>query len=163
MPDLVTHTALGYFVVRRWRHAAYAFLFLIGNMMPDLMTRPFYIIYSPSFWWVYPFHTPLGALVACWGITGLFKKGDRRPVFLAVAGGSMTHLVLDIFQKHAGMGYIWFSPFSWVFTDWGLFWPEDALNRLPVLLGAVAVVELSLRIFRRSGRPGRDMKDPDGE
>jgi len=156
VPDLITHTVLGYFLVRRWRHAAYAFLFLIGNMMPDLMTRPFYIMYSTSYWWVYPLHTPLGALVVCWGLTGLFNERDRRPVFLALAGGSMAHFALDMLQKHAGMGYVWFMPFSWGFTDWGLFRPEDALRWLPVSVGIVAVAEILLRTFRSKVRPPKD-------
>jgi hypothetical protein len=152
VPDLVTHTALGYFITRKWPHAALALLFLVGNMLPDLMTRPAYILFPATYWWVYPFHTPLGAVVLCWGAAGLFRKPDRRTVFLVLTAGCMTHFVLDAFQKHAGVGYLWFSPFSWRFTDGGLFWPEDALRWLPLTVGAVALAELFLILRRRLKR-----------
>ncbi len=149
MPDLVTHTVVGYFAIRRWLSSPLSLLFLVGNMLPDLLTRPFYIIMPSLFWWMLPIHTPAGMVVVCWGISGFFRAGERRKVFWVLLIGSMTHFILDALQKHIGLGYFWFGPFTWWSSDWGLFWPEDALSMLPWLLIAGLVFEIALRAFRR--------------
>lgn len=149
MPDLATHTVLGYFLTRRWVPAPAAFLFLVGNMLPDLLTRPVYILFPEAYWWVYPFHTPTGMLAFCWGVTGLFHREDRKAVFWSLMAGAMAHFALDAFQEHVGRGYLWFSPVSWWFSGWGLFRPEEALARLPWFIGAAAAGEAILRIYRR--------------
>lgn len=149
MPDLATHTVLGYFLVCRWAPGPTAFLFLIGNMLPDLLTRPFYIFFPDAYWWVYPFHTPAGILVFNWGASGLFCSRDRFAVFWTLTAGALAHFGLDAFQEHYGWGYLWFSPFSWWFKSGGLFRPEDALAMLPWFIGAAAAAEVLIGIRRR--------------
>jgi hypothetical protein len=149
MPDLVTHYAVAHLAVRRWWQPASA-MFLLGTILPDLLTRPIYIFRPEVFWLVMPLQTPVGMLVVSWMVAVLFKAEDQRKVFWSLFAGASLHFALDVLQSHIIAGYFWLWPFSWWTTEWGLFWPEDSLLVAPVLALAVVVLEVINFIKRRA-------------
>ena len=144
MPDLLTHAAAAHLAGRRWFPRPAAILFTVGTMLPDLLSRPFYIIFPALHWWVMPLHTPIGVALVCWMVTGLFKKEQRKIVFVALFAGAMFHFLLDAPQKHVVAGYFWLFPFSWTTYEWGLWWSEDSVRIVPFVILLVAFVEIIL-------------------
>ncbi len=151
MPDLLTHSAAAYLSARRWFgepgvSRATAILFIVGTMLPDVLSRPFYILFPALHWWVMPLHTPAGVLIVCWIITGFFQAAERRRVFIALTGGVLLHFLLDAPQKHIAAGYFWLFPFSWKTYEWGLWWSEDSVRIVPWVILLVAIVEILIRM-----------------
>ncbi len=140
MPDLITHYAVAHLIGRRWWRPAIS-LCLLGTLLPDLLTRPVYILWPQTYWLVMPLHTPMGILIASWLVTLLFRREDRRVVFVAVLLGALLHFALDALQRHLAVGYFWLWPFSWWTTERGLFWPEESLILAPWLALGVVLLE----------------------
>lgn len=141
MPDLLTHAAAAHLAARRWFPRPAAILFTVGTMLPDVLSRPFYIIFPALHWWVMPLHTPVGIALVCWMLAGLFRMEDRQTVGLALFGGAVFHFLLDAPQQHVAAGYFWLFPFSWKTYEWGLWWSEDSVKIVPFVVVLVAVVE----------------------
>jgi hypothetical protein len=150
MPDLLTHSAAAYLTARRWLPRPAAILFIVGTMLPDVLSRPFYIVFPVLHWWVMPLHTPVGIAVVCWMATGFFKIAERRIVFIALMAGAMFHFLLDAPQKHIAAGYFWLFPFSWTTYERGLWWSEDSVRIVPFVILLVAIVEIAIYLRMRS-------------
>jgi len=119
--------------------------------LPDVLTRPFYILFPQTFWVVQPLHSPVGLLFLC-GLGALaFESSYRKTAFWNLLGGAYLHLFLDFFQKHVTNEYYSLFPFSWRTFEIGLFWPEESLAFIPWVLLAVTLMELSLTRIRRRG------------
>jgi len=149
MPDLLTHAAAAHLVARRWFPRSAAILFTVGTMLPDVLSRPFYIIFPALHWWVMPLHTPVGVALVCWMIAGLFKNEERKIVFVALFAGAVFHFLLDAPQKHVAAGYFWLFPFSWTTYEWGLWWSEDSVRIVPLVVLLVAAVEFFIYLRAR--------------
>ena len=134
MPDLLSHLASGYLFLPKLKTRAWFVVFLLGACLPDLATRPFYIIYPKLFWYVMPAHTPLGLLVLCFGLSGFFIAAQRKQVVLTLASGCTLHLLRDLLQRHMHGGYVLLFPFSWVIFEFGLFRSEISFYFLPLWL-----------------------------
>jgi len=131
MPDLVTHVIAGYGVQRGlWPRLSP--WFLVGAVLPDILTRPFTILWPGSFWWTMPLHTPLGLLLVCAAFAFLHRPAARASVFLNLGAGSLVHVALDLFQAHLAGSYFLFFPFSWRSIEVDLIWPETTLYLLPL-------------------------------
>ena len=64
----------------------------------------------------------------------LFAEAERPAAFRALVGGGLLHMALDVLQRHLGVGYLLFYPFStW---DWeaAVIGSEDTVRALPVVL-----------------------------
>lgn len=131
MPDLVTHVVAGYGLQRGFWPRLSAW-FLIGAVFPDLLTRPFTIVWPGSFWWTMPFHTPIGLALVCGAVAFLHGARGRRSVFVNLLAGSFLHVFLDLFQAHLAGSYYLFFPFSWRSVEVDLMWPETTLYLLPL-------------------------------
>jgi hypothetical protein len=140
MPDLVTHYAVAHLIGRRWRRPAIS-LCLFGALLPDLLTRPFYILWPKTYWLVMPLHTPVGIFIASSLVALFFRLEDRRAVFIALMIGALLHFALDALQRHLVVGYFWLWPFSWWTTERGLFWSEESLVVMPWLAAGVGLLE----------------------
>lgn len=139
MPDLISHFGSGYLAgARLQRH--WLALFLFAVLLPDLATRPFYILWPGVYWFVKPFHTPLGLLCLSLIFSGLFVRAQRRRAFLVLLGGCALHLLFDLLQKHQHGGYPLLFPFSWQPYGFALFWPEELLYLMPLWLPVIAAV-----------------------
>lgn len=149
MPDLVTHVAGAYLAKRGLRIAGQASLFYLGAILPDLLSRPIHLLRPALFPSTQPLHSPAGVFLACWLIALFFRSDQRRRVFWLLWGGSITHFLLDLLQKHLVGGYAWLYPFSFRFYSFGFIRPEDPLYVLPLTLAAAAAVYLLHRRARK--------------
>ncbi|KAA3619529.1 MAG: hypothetical protein DWQ05_02050 [Calditrichaeota bacterium] len=142
MPDLISHIATGYLFFPSFNHRAWFGLFVIGVCLPDLATRPFYILFPDLFWYVMPMHTPVGIVLLALGLSGLFVAGQRNQVFMLLMAGSALHLFIDLWQKHVHGGYTIFFPFSWDIYEFGYIWPHETLYFLPLWLSIAVLIIL---------------------
>jgi hypothetical protein len=141
MPDLITHTAMVYVLVRPWWRQSVRVLFYIGALLPDVLSRPFYILWPALSPFTVALHTPIFVLLFVLFIAQWFTAPLRPLVRATLLSGCALHFLLDIFQKHIDGGYLLLFPFSWRFTDFGLFWPEATTQFAPWLLVVIIVIE----------------------
>lgn len=142
MPDLVAHLASGYAAsIPFWQRRTVVVLFLVGVVLPDLATRPVYILIPGTFWLVAPMHQPVGYTLLCIVVAQFFTSAPLRwTAFWSLFTGGVLHFALDALQKHLGDGYLWFFPFCSCSYSWGLFWPEDSLSLLPLTAGLIVLL-----------------------
>jgi hypothetical protein len=144
MPDLVTHTAIAYFAVRHSVFKRFRIVFYLGTILPDISSRPFYIIQPALYPYTVAIHTPVFSVVSCLVLAELFSTDIRRYVRAYLIAGVALHYILDLIQKHLGEGYYLLFPFSWTSNKIGMLWPEEILLFVPVWLILIAVSELLL-------------------
>ena len=152
MPDLVTHLASGYVAAIPLRQrVTLRLVFLTGVLVPDLLTRPLYILIPGTYDFVMPLHTPIAYLIACWLVTQLFAHRDlRRTVIIGLFSGGLLHFAADALQRQFFAGYKWLFPLCHCETRWGLFWPEASIDWLPATLaGTIAVCAFAVRRRRQ--------------
>jgi hypothetical protein len=152
MPDLITHTAIAYLARRPFEFlkpsadpAPVRILFYIGVMLPDLMSRPWYILSPAVHDWMVAFHTPFGMLVACASASLLFKRTMRKKAFGWLFLGTVLHFAVDCLQKQVTGNNFWLFPFSWKNFGIGLFWAGEALPFVPVWIALVLLMEFFFR------------------
>lgn len=140
MPDLITHSVAAYMIRNRKIEIDFLVIYLLGAILPDIVTRPFMIIFPQVSNFFHAFHTPT-ALILIVLLLSLFFESEIRPkVFKLLALGTLTHLFLDLFQNGVGdRGYSWFFPFSYYDFRIGLFWPEDSISILPLVISIFIV------------------------
>lgn len=142
MPDLITHCSVAYFF--KWIFRDKLILFILGTILPDLLTRGIFIIFPSLVAFLLPMHTPFVLIFVCYFLCLFFEEGIRKGIFIALLSGSYLHLFLDFFQIHVGEEeYSWFFPFSWKSYEIGLFWPEASVLSIPFWLVLILVLERS--------------------
>lgn len=152
MPELVTHTVAAYLIRKRNIPTADLLIYLFGAMLPDLLTRPFMILYPPIRYFVNVLHTPVALVLVIYLIAQYFEDSIRNKVMKLLALGTFTHLFLDLFQNSIQYrGYSWFFPFTFWDFRIGLFWPEDSVSYLPITL-AVFVIDVVMTYRAKSKR-----------
>ena len=154
MPDLLTHLIVAEGCRKATLSDALTYWFLVGTILPDMLTRPFNILFPSLYWFFVPLHTPVGLFFVCMAISQFFSTAERRSVFCNLLGGAALHLVLDLFQKHIGEGYYLLFPFSWRSFEIGLLWPEESLYLLPLWVGVGLF--LGVRALLRRQQPQAD-------
>jgi hypothetical protein len=169
MPDLVTHTAIAHLMRRPsgWRHsaksdAAMRLMFYLGAMLPDLPSRPAYIVFPSLHDWVVAFHTPVGMLFTCAFLSLLFERPLRKKAFGWLFLGAVLHFAVDCLQKQVTGNNFWLFPFSWKNFGIGLFWAGEAMAFVPVWIALVLLVELLIHWKKsnsaRKAIEGKDRK-----
>lgn len=118
--------------------------FFAGTILPDVLGRvPSIVITNVSEkydcnlgWFLAIFHSPFVLFLICFLITLFFEQALRKRVFKLLMLGVFLHLGLDMFQKTfiSGKGYLWFFPFSFKSFSAPLFWPDQTIYFIPVLL-----------------------------
>ncbi len=148
MPDLITHTAVAHLLARSFSSYRYSikrwdlhFLFLLGTMLPDLLTRSFYILFPSLFHWIIFFHTPIAMLIVSWMAAALFTVTRRRAVFISLYSGALLHFLLDALQKQIIGNNFWLYPISWFNFSIGIAWPGEIMHFIPLWLVAVLLLE----------------------
>jgi len=149
MPDLITHFASAYFVSRSSRFARYRISFYLGVLLPDLTTRPLYIIFPPASRVVYSMHTPIFVFLLCLLIAEFFQRNIRAYIRIGLLLGSTLHFGLDILQKHLITSYYWLYPFSWASTDFGFWWPDQFLKIVPLWILLILMCEVSISLIHK--------------
>jgi len=155
MPDLLTHCLLPYFVLRMQKKIRDLEIILLGLILPDILSRPFYyILYKLPFAidFTSPMHSPAVALLYCLLLSFFFSEDQRKRAFFLLFSGSMVHLAMDYVQINYDSNYFPFFPFSWWHNQGGLFWPEDSLVAVPVLVGIFLVVVVFDVLKKRWGK-----------
>jgi hypothetical protein len=156
MPDLVTHVAISHLVKRPFdfsRNAnnpvPFRILFYFGTILPDILTRPFYILFPITKDWTVPFHTPFGMIVTCALLALLFESSIRGRVFINLLGGAFFHFFLDALQKHLNEGIFWFFPFSWKSGGFQLLWADQIMDFIPLWIGLIIILESCIFLRRK--------------
>lgn len=142
MADLVTHVAFGYFAGKSTFSTHLRTIFYVGCILPDILTRPFYIIFPSLYWLVEPFHTPVVLILICALFALFFTPNLRKKIFYALVAGVGCHLLVDLFQTNIVDGYLWFYPFSWETLHIGFYKPEQSLYLMPILLIIIISIEI---------------------
>ncbi len=140
MPDLLTHVATGYLARGAAPKRLHPGVLILGVILPDIVTRPIYIVWPDAYWFVKPLHTPLGLVLLSLAVSGLFVPRDRQRALINLLAGSGLHLALDLLQKHLVGGYALLFPWTWKSWEIGLIWPEQTLWLLPVWLALCCLV-----------------------
>jgi hypothetical protein len=148
MPDLVTHTTIAYLLSNNARFTRYRAFFYLGTILPDIITRPIYIIKPELYGYTTGMHTPVYVFVLILLFAELFRKEYSRFVRLYMVSGALLHFFLDALQRHLVGGYYWFFPFSFKTYNWGLFWPDSAVQLFPFWIATIAIVEFIIRTKR---------------
>lgn len=135
MPELVTHGIVAYAVGRLAKFQSLTLIVIGGTLLPDVIVRSASIFFKGKFVWLFlPLHTPFVLVILCYVVSLLYRVGERKRIFLASTLGVIIHLVLDSLQKHYGLGYLWLFPFSWQKFEFGVFWPEESMFVIPIMI-----------------------------
>lgn len=135
--------------------------FVAGTVLPDAASRlPAQVLHlladvtavvvpDPVYLGFDVLHTPFPYLLLCWALALLAPRPSRLPLLLCLLGGGLLHIAVDVLQRHVGSAYRLGYPFTAASWEAGLFWTEDSLYAIPVL------VPLSLLAWRWRVRTGR--------
>jgi len=158
MPDLITHITISHLIRRPFDLLSSAqplssvhSLFYLGTLLPDLLTRPWYILFPVTRDWTVFFHTPFGMLITSGFLALLFSPSLRRSVFLHLICGAGLHFLLDSLQKQITGNNFWLFPFSYANYSLGLAWAEEFMYYIPLWIMLVVLLELWFW-KRRSGK-----------
>lgn len=149
MPDLVTHFAAAYFLKVPNRWSRFRVPFYLGALLPDLLARPLPIIFPTISYVADSLHTPVVSVIVCLLIAQFFEREIRSGVRINLLLGIFLHFCLDLLQRHITASYYWFFPVSWKTFELGLFWPEDSLKVVPVLVILLIIVETLIQVQKR--------------
>jgi len=162
MPDLISHIAFSHITTRIFEFKSKSrfgiqsrILIYLGTILPDLLTRPIYIIFPETSDWIIPFHTPIGSLITCGLISLLFIPSFRLKAFFLISFGTVLHFFLDSFQRHLTGGNLFLFPFSWKRVEFGLVWSDQTILFIPLWLLLVIAVETIFFAIKKS-RSNRD-------
>jgi len=158
MPDLITHVALSHILRRpfdRGRRMSevlpFRVLFYLGIILPDILTRPWYILFPVTHNWTLCFHTPLGMGLTAGILAMFFESSIRKIAFKNLTLGAGTHFILDTLQKKITGDNYWFFPVTWKSVEHGIAWAEDYVDLIPLWLGLVLLVEFVIYLWNKKG------------
>ena len=149
MPDLLTHYTAAYFLTPKRLFPRHRVLVYLGTILPDVITRPIYILMPSLERYTVAIHTPVFMLIFCLLLSEFFQSPKSAKVRAFLLFGVGLHFFLDFFQRHFIGGYYWLFPFSWDYFEIGLFWPETPLLLSPLWLLMIAVSEGWLYLQKR--------------
>jgi len=150
MPDLATHAIGGYLLYRvpqafkkeptNCRLGLAAFVF--GNILPDILTRPAFILFPQTFEYVSLIHSPFIMLLISALLATFLKESVRLRAGAWMFSGTLLHMTLDHFQIHIYYHNYWFFPFYNQSSGIGWYGVDSSLTLLPYLfiLFTIAVV-----------------------
>ena len=148
MPDLVTHVALAHLfrrgrsqIKRKKDNSLALLLFYWGTILPDILTRPFFILFPGTTNWLLFFHTPAAMAVLSLMLARAFPLPLRRMALGNLFGGAMLHFVLDLFQRQVLVNHFWLFPFSWESHGLGVAWPHQIMACIPIWLVMITYTE----------------------
>lgn len=146
MPDLLSHYLIAKISTTKIKSKPIS-LFFVGTILPDLLGRTPFVVIADFFerydcylgWFLAIFHSPFVLILVCLLISFLFEETLRRHVFKLLFLGSALHLGLDMLQKTftPSSGYLWFFPFSFKSFNIPLFWADQSIYLIPVLLAII--------------------------
>ncbi len=146
MADLITHCLCGYLLYLAAPTRRHSLWFVAGNALPDLVSRlPAQGTYALSVvtgvevpdpvylgWDV--LHNPFPYLLLCLWLALLAPASSRALLFRSLLLGGWLHVGVDVLQRHMGGAYRLGYPFTLTMWEAGLFWTEDSIYSIPVLV-----------------------------
>jgi membrane-bound metal-dependent hydrolase YbcI (DUF457 family) len=145
MPDLFTHLATARLPAAFVRDRRIAALLVIGTFLPDLVAKGFMWVTRATDNFDAMTHSLLGLLLLSYGAALFIEERLRRPAFVALLGGGLLHVAVDLLKYNLGMGSATlFFPFSDRSFELGLIDPLDVIFLAPlaaVLLGIAWIIE----------------------
>ena len=156
MPDLVTHVAISHLIKRPFEFKQNSTntitirtLFYLGTILPDILSRPFYILIPATREWVILYHTPIGFILVSSLFALFFDPTIRKKAWITLTTGGIFHFLLDSFQKQIVSGVAWLWPFSWNAYGYGLMEAGDILQYIPMWIGLIIVIEVGFYFWRK--------------
>jgi len=151
MPDLFAHFTSGFLPSRHRCLRDHDALFVIGAILPDVLTRiPNIVLGQFLTAPIAPFfdalHTPIALLLVCYLCTFAFEELKRKAIFISVLAGAQLHFVLDVMQRQFFYPvYMPYFPFSTKKFQLGLFYFDDSIYLFPLFLGLTLWVWIRTR------------------
>lgn len=159
MPDLITHVAVSHLIKRPFelrytekQMVPFRILFYLGIVLPDILTRPWYILFPVTEDWTVFFHTPLGMLLIISLISLFLEPSLRRKAFINLSAGVGFHFLLDALQKQVTGNNYWLFPFSWKNFGYGIMWADEFMDLIPVWIGLVVLMEFGVYFLRKRNK-----------
>jgi hypothetical protein len=162
MPDWVTHIVVAWTVCRilgfkfKQFNNANTVIVMIGALIPDLyktyITVNLLSIDTESL--LYPFHTPIGALIWTFIIALFFKEKKAIVTFLIL--GFSTHFILDSLMQYPSKGIEIFYPFSWNTWQFGIISIDD--YNVTILSIVIALSVYLTTFLIKSSEPSKTSK-----
>ena len=150
MPDLITHVALAHVIKRPFdlkkSHTPFRALLYLGTILPDVLSRPFYILFPNTYDQIVFFHTPVGMLLTISLLVLFFEPAIRKGAFINLTAGAGLHFLLDAFQIQTSGNNYWLFPFTYTNFGYGLFQAGDLIPFIPLWIGLVAAMEVGIYI-----------------
>lgn len=148
MPNTIAHLGIQALVTRGVIRKAEPAWIWVGCILPDLPWIGQRAIHALPIE-ISPFDVRLYAIVqsslavsclAALGLACLAPRPARVAAILLL--GCLLHLLLDATQIKWANGVLFWAPFDWSLTGFGLFWPEDWPSHALTVLGAATFVWL---------------------
>ncbi len=154
MPDLMTHVAISHLIKRPFElkqgtsnPVPMRTLFYLGTILPDLLSRPFYILFPVTREWVDLYHQPIGFILMATLFALFFDPTLWKRAWMYLIAGGMLHFVLDSFQEQIATGVSWLWPFSWRNYGYGLMEAGDILRYIPLWIGLIIIMEVGFYLI----------------
>jgi len=148
VPDLATHAIGGYLLSRfpqifsqkPSENGLVVSSFVFGNILPDITTRPAFLLFPKTFDYVFFIHTPFVMLLISALIATFLNSNVRLKAGIFMFTGSIMHMVLDHFQSHIFYPNYWFFPIYNEPSGIDLYGVDSSLTMLPYLFFVFIVV-----------------------
>jgi len=157
MPDLITHVAISHLVRRPYELTRrnrdmmpFRSLFYLGTILPDILTRPFYILFPATYNWTFPFHTFLGIVLTILLISQFFDTSIRKRAFLNLTGGMGLHFLADGLQVQLHGNNFWLFPFSWKNFSYGIATAGQMIEYIPFWIIGIILFEVIIYWIQKS-------------
>ncbi len=162
MPDLITHIAFTHLVKRPFELKGndenmlpFRVLLYLGTILPDILTRPWYIIFPATKPWTACLHTPFCAILFSGLLTLFFDPSIQKKIFLNLSAGVILHFFLDSFQHQIIGSNYWLFPFSWQHVGYGLFDPGEIIPLIPLWIVIILILEIIIYLFKTQNKSNK--------
>ena len=152
----MTHVAISHLVRRpfEWKrisqnNSPMRTLFYLGTILPDILSRPFYILFPATRLWVVLYHQPVGLILVSSLLALFFDPKIRKKAWINLTAGGIFHFILDSFQKQIVSGIAWLWPYSWRAYGYGLMEAGDILHYIPLWIGLIMIMEAGFYLWKR--------------
>lgn len=156
MPDLITHVAISHLVRRPFElkgsssdKNSLRILFYLGTILPDILSRPFYILFPATRDWVILYHQPIGLILVSSLLALIFDPAIRKRAWINLTAGGILHFILDSLQKQIISGVAWLWPFSWRVYGYGLMEAGDILHYIPLWIILIIIMEVGFYLWKK--------------
>lgn len=139
MPDLMFHFASGYFPARITKKKILPGCFILGNILPDIVSRLPEIVLGrflklPVEYFFSALHSPSLLFIVSYLASFFWTQDNRKVAFFYIFFGTQLHFLLDVFQDqfHDGI-YMPYFPLNLQTIEIGNLPTTYSLLAFPIL------------------------------